>query len=55
MLSGSESFPLAFSVPSANLLLLAADSREAHLHTVSLGDSVAVVCLLNFTVRYTCM
>ena len=55
MLSGNESFPLAFSVASANPLLPVADSHEVRSHTVSLGDSVVVVvCLLNFTVRYTC-
>ena len=55
MQSGSESSPLAFSVASANPLLPVADSHEVRSHTVSLGDSVVVVCLLNLTVRYTCM
>ena len=52
MQSGSESFPLAFSVPSAYPLLPVVDiiSHEVCSHTLSLGDSVAVVCLLNFTV-----
>ena len=55
MQSGTESSPLAFSVASANLLVPVADSHDVRSHTVSLGDSVVVVCSLNFTMRYTCL
>ena len=51
MQSGSESFPLVASAnPVADII-----SHEVCSHTLSLGDSDAVVCLLNFTVRYTYM